>query len=193
MKELINFTFDFFGHVLPGIFIIISFSLFFIDINSIDFIKEQIKTINAADSTIIAISAYIVGFAIDPMGKLLYKKIGFKIWDLKVENEIDMFISNKFALIRQFSEINFKYVEKWNMYCTMAYNMAIASIFVFLSSIFKVFQEKDNYLFWLLIIILSLFLFFLFLYRAVIFSIWAAHDLNATITTLKLEDEVSKE
>ncbi len=193
MKELINFTFDFFGHVLPGIVIIISFSLFFIDTNSLDFIKEQINTINTANSTLIAISAYIVGFALDPIGKLLYKKIGFKIWNLKVQNGVDMFISNKFALVREFSEKNFKYVEKWNMYCTMSYNFALASIFVFLSSIFKVFQEKENYLFWLLIIVLSLFLFFIFLYKAVLFSIWAAHDLNATITALKLEEKVSKE
>lgn len=184
MKEIINFAFDFFGHVIPGILVIGACSLFFYDIDSIGTIISFSQEISMGIILVLLFTSYIVGFSIDPIGKFLYKKIGLKIFRMNIEKDIDMFISDKYVLIREFSPANFKYVEKWNAYCTMSHNFSVACAFLSILSIFKIYQGQNSSFFWITALIISVLLFGVFLYRAVLFSIWAANDINATISML---------
>ncbi len=101
-----------------------------------------------------------------------------------------MFISDKYIMIRELSPTNFKYVETWNMFCAMAHNFAVSSLVLFGICIMKLIICKISLLsFWGFIMIVALSSFFIFLHRAVIFSVWAAHDLNATISRLNLVEK----
>jgi hypothetical protein len=85
MKELVQYAFDFFAHVLPGLFIIFSLSLLIIvDVITIQVLIEKTKEIYATVATVTVIIAYVIGFGVDPFGKFLYKKLGFKIWKYKI-------------------------------------------------------------------------------------------------------------
>jgi hypothetical protein len=190
MKELVQYAFDFFAHVLPGLFIIFSLSLLIIvDAITFEVLIEKTKDVYATVATVVVIIAYVIGFAVNPFGKFLYRKLGFKIWKYKIENNIDMFISDKFALVRQFSPKNFEYIEKWNTYCSMSHNLSVASLVMVVVGIIKIIQIEPNWLIWSAITAISIILFFIFLYRAVLFSIWAGHDLNAAISRLSLSDK----
>lgn len=191
MKELIKFTFDFFAHVIPGLFVIFSLSLLFIPDVSLDVLFKMTGKIDKITATAIVVMAYVVGFAINPFGRFLYRFIGFKIWRNNIVNHVDMFISDKFSLIRHHSPANFNYVETWNIYCAMAHNLAFASLCLWVVSMIKIVQQKTEPLNWILMAIISVILFFIFIQRAVTFYHWASHDLNATISSLNLDSKQS--
>jgi hypothetical protein len=192
MKELIKFTFDFFAHVIPGLFVIFSISLLFITDVSLDVLLKMTGKIDKITATVIVIIAYVVGFAINPFGRFLYRFVGFKLWRNKIVNNVDLFISDKFALIRHHSPANFNYVETWNIYCAMAHNLAFASLCLCLVSVIKIIQQQTDPVNWIVMALISLILFFIFIQRAVTFYHWASHDLNATISSLNLDTKQSE-
>lgn len=187
MKELIKFTFDFFAHVIPGLFVIFSISLLFMSNVSVDSLLELTGEVEKSTATVVVIMAYVVGFAINPFGRFLYRSIGFRLWRNNVVNDLDLFISDKFALIRHHSPANFNYVETWNTYCAMSHNLAFASLTLCLVGFIKIIQQKSDQVNWFVIILISLVLFLIFIHRAVTFYRWASHDLNATISSLNLD------
>lgn len=184
MDKLIEFTFDFFGHVIPGLIILCALSLLFIDLNSFDEILAQVKSIETNKIPVLLLPAYVFGFAANPIGKILYTKIGKRIWKQNIKNHVDMFISDKYVMVREGSPINFKYIEKWNIYCAMAHNLAVGFLILFLVVLTKLDFGHGHFTSWILIGIVSLILFFVLIERAVIFSTWATHDLNATVEKL---------
>lgn len=186
MKELIQFTFDFFAHVIPGSILLFSLALLHPELQSIESFVALTKTINPVIGTIIIVAAYIAGFAVNPFGRYLCSKLGFKLWKKKVENDVAMFISDKYILVRQYSPANFKYVEIWNTYCAMSHNLAVAFLLLLVVSSIKLLVFNAAAGIWFPAFLVSLFLFFALLHRAVLFSLWAARDLNAAITCLDL-------
>lgn len=217
MNNLIKFTFDIFAHVIPGIIILVAFSLLTISLKPqpVDGNKEtelqnsavgktELKTdfgmtseiMNNLEGTgkgvFVVILAYIVGFAVSPFGKSLYRRIGSKLWpNIYVENEIKkMHISDKFVLIREYSPANFEYVERWNMYCSLSHNLAVACLIFFVVSIIQIFiDDRTLILTWSAIGVVSIVLFFIFIKSAVVYSQWAGRDLNAAISALKLREK----
>ena len=140
----------------------------------------------------VLILAYIVGFAVSPFGKSLYRRIGSKIWpNIYVENDIkQMHISDKFVLIRQHSPANFEYVERWNMYCSLSHNLAVACLVFFAVSIIQIFiDDRTLILTWSAIGVVSIVLFFIFIKSAVVYSQWAGRDLNSAISALNLREK----
>ncbi|MGI9546317.1 MAG: hypothetical protein ACR2MM_03705 [Flavobacteriaceae bacterium] len=189
MNDLIKFTFDFFGHVLPGSVIIFSISLLHPSNESLRLIFENAGMINASTATALIITSYILGFAVNPFGRYLYRTLGFKLWNNQVENKVDMFVSDKFVLVRHFSPENFKKIEAWFTYCAMSHNLSLACLILFLVCGLKIIFLGGSLTFWISILILSAFLFFVFLYRAVTFYQWANHDLNAAVSCLNLKEK----
>ncbi len=196
MKELVQYAFDFFAHILPGIIILFSVTLLASPLEVTTFSKlfESIVShadqLNAGSATALVITAYIIGFAINPFGRFLYRKLGPKLW--KIEGLQDrnktISISDKFVLVREYSPNNFKYIETWNIYCAMAHNLAFACLVLLLIGIFKA-LATGVYFVWGPIVLLAIALFFIFLYRAYVFSIWARNDIYATVESLKLGEK----
>ncbi len=225
MSNFIKFTFDIFAHVIPGLIILVAFSLLTISIKShpanplpteskiektkyskkdesketmtttvnYGMFNELIKNLeNTEKGVIVIILAYIIGFAINPLGKKLHTIIGPKLWPkIYVENEIKgMPISDKFVLIREYSPANFEYVERWNMYSALSQNLAVGCLVFFVVAIIQLFLTGREFLFnWMIVVVLSFIMFFIFIRSARIYYQWAGRDLNSSISELKLREK----
>lgn len=217
MNNLVKLTYDFFGHVIPGMIVFFSLSLLYAPIAP-DELFTWLGTnakIEAGDGSVIIIISYIIGFAMNPFGKYVYINLGKKLWPkkekykvekrekhnvlMKEKYKVEMGVSDNFILIREKSPTNFEYIERWFTYCAMAHNLAIGSLVLALVSVFKIItiiiEWRDFYCYlniWLPILLFSIFLFFVLLYRAVIFSIWGADDLYATVSRCLQEEKDKK-
>lgn len=188
MDKIVHSTFDFFSHAIPGACIVVALRLLDINITNSHMFFETFDNAQIGSAIVLLVVGYVIGFAIYPLGRYVYKSLGFRIWNKKVHRNIsDLHISDKYTLIRELSPNNFKYVESWNMFCAMSHNLAIASLIICTIVLVKViFLSPDNLAFWIVLIVGLLFIFFLFLHRAVVFSVWATDDLNASIRMLNL-------
>lgn len=191
MKELVQHAFDFFGYVIPGLFIIFSVSILAVPINDIDTAISLTKQFDIGLGTVMVIVAYVIGFCIYPVGRFLYKTIGFKLFGnhiLEDSNQNNLSVPNKYALLREHSPMNFKYVESWNIYCAMSHNLMVASLFFAAVSIIKIASGADTLL-WTGALLAGIIIFFILTHRAVTYFHWAAYDINATISSLKLKEK----
>ena len=187
MDKFFHSTFDFFTHAIPGLLILAFLFLLDPGLKTAHDLLEITGKITAGSGALLLIVSYIIGFAIHPLGRFLYKNVGFFFWRRKILNNVDLFISDKYVLLREYSPANFKYVETWNMYCAMAHNLAVASIIMLLVTLGKIIFQHPSFLAaWIGLAIFALIGVFIFLHRAVVFSIWAAHDINASVKSLNL-------
>ena len=214
MNDLVKLTYDVFGHVIPGMIIFFSLSLLYAPQDLIPWLDAK-AAIEADKGSVIIIISYIIGFAINPFGKYVYINLGKKLWPkkekykvvkrekhnllMKEKYKVEMGVSDNFILIREKSPKNFEYIERWFTYCAMAHNLAIGSLVLALVSVFKIIKIilkwSDFYCYlniWLPILLFSIFLFFVLLNRAVIFSIWGADDLYATVSRCLQEEKDKK-
>lgn len=191
MKELVQHAFDFFGYVIPGLFIIFSLSILAVPINNINTAISMTKKFDIGLGTVMVIVAYVIGFCIYPVGRFLYKTIGFKLFGNRIlddSNQTNLSVPNKYALLREHSPMNFKYVESWNIYCAMSHNLMVASLFFCVVSIVKIVSGVDTLL-WIGALLTGIIIFLILTHRAVTYFHWAAYDINATISSLKLKEK----
>ena len=188
MEKVFHTTFDFFSYAIPGCCVIFAFFILDSRYNSAEDYLSMVGKLQIGSGILILVIGYIVGFAVSPIGRYLYKSIGFKLFNHEFEDIDGLNISDKYVLLREFSPNNFKYIESWNMWCTMSHNLAIASAFIEINSILKViFTQTHNNSFWIGFAISFAVLFFLFIQRAVKFYVWAASDINSSIRKLHLK------
>ena len=191
MKELVQYAFDFFAYVIPGLFVIFSISLIVVPVDSLEKIKTLTTSFDAGIATVLVIIAYVIGFCIYPIGRLIYKTIGFKLYGYRINedsNKTNISVPVKYALLREHSPTNFKYVETWNIYCAMSHNLMVACLVYTIVAIIKTTEAGSNIGFWIGTALFSLVLFFILTQRAVTFFHWAAYDINATISSMDLKD-----
>lgn len=189
MQKLSFSAFDFFSYAFPGVCILFSFFILDPSLDNAGSILAKADGFGLGAAILLTVVGYLTGFAVSPIGRWLYKTIGFRLWDHSFENVEGFRVSEKYALLRQYSQENFKYVETWNVLCAMSHNLAIACIIAIVNMILRLLFLGQDIGFWILLIILSSMLFFLFLHRAVVFSRWAAVDINAAIRVLKLGEK----
>lgn len=189
MDKIFHSTFDFFTHVLPGMCVVTALVLLDGDIQTFNDLLERAAPTTFGSAAVILLVSYVTGFAIYPFGRLLYKRLGFRIWNRPIERNVPLHISEKYTLIRELSTNNFKYVELWNMFCAMAHNLAMASLILGSCAIYKAINSPTDKLSWIVLLIASIFSFFVMLYRAVKFSLWAADDINSSIRMLNLQQK----
>jgi hypothetical protein len=194
MKELIQFSFDFFAYVIPGLFVIFSISLIAIPIDTFQEVKYLTVDFDGGLATVLVIVAYTIGFCIYPIGRYLYKTIGFKLWKNRIKDDSNgtaMSVPTKYALLRHHSPTNFKYVESWNIYCAMSHNLMVACLIYCVVALVKT-AQGNNIEFWAGTFVLGLVLFFILTHRAITYFHWAAYDINATISSLNLKEHTEE-
>ncbi|MCB9306893.1 MAG: hypothetical protein H6565_09870 [Lewinellaceae bacterium] len=211
MEKLINSAFDFFAYALPGFCILVSFFIVDGDLNtSRDFLKLA-GELKVGSGVVMLGLGYAVGFAVTPLGRMLYKwfyKRAFFRWldrimagklSINEKNEIvdpqggKMFISDKFILVREFSPLNFKYIESWNVYSLMSHNMAVAGIVAFALIVYKIVVcQPAHQSFWIATLVVTAVLIVLFVYNAIKFNVWSANDQNSAIKVLKMKERAEK-
>lgn len=189
MQKLSFSAFDFFSYAFPGVCILFSFFILDPSLNGSGDILAKADAFGLGAAVLITVVGYLTGFAVSPIGRWLYKTVGFRLWKHSFTNLEGYSVSEKYALIRQYSQENFKYVETWNVLCAMSHNLAIACIFAIVNIILRLSIYGGSLLFWLPLIAMSLLLLLLFLHRAVVFYRWSAIDINAAIKVLKLGEE----
>lgn len=205
MDKLINSAFDFFAYALPGSCILASFFILDATKHTGEQYLELADKMQIGSGIVLLVLGYAVGFAITPLGRLLYRKIYksafFKLLDKLLDgnlavyeaNETKIFVSNKFALVRELSPNNFKYIESWNVYSLMSHNMAVAGLLAVALIITKlVWCHPTNPEFWWKVAIIVLLLVILFIYSSVKFNIWSVNDQNAAIVALNLRERAQK-
>lgn len=187
MDKIFHSTFDFFSHAIPGVIIVAAFYILEVDRHNLEDILVKANELKIGGTIAFLILGYVIGFSLYPIGRILYKKIGFSLWKKSISENINISLSKKYVLAREYSPNNFRYIELWNMFCAMSHNLATACFIIFIMVLTKSLLLLPNFPINSLIHLTVLtFLFFLFLHRAVVFSIWAADDLNATIKELEL-------
>lgn len=189
MEKIFYSAFDFFSYAIPGCFVLLACWLLHPDYAQLSDYLYEIGKLGVIHGIFILLISLVIGFAVNPIGRALYRSLGFKLFNHSFTNLPGLSISEKYTLIRQFSPENFKYVEIWNMMGTMAHNLAFAALLIVANSLIKAFWiHPANMGFWLLIAFAALVLLFLFLARAVKYFVWAADDINAAIRKLHLEE-----
>ncbi len=215
MDRILNSAFDFFAYALPGFCILASF--FLLD-KSLEYGSDFLVyagRLHVGSGVVLLAVSYIVGFAVTPIGRMVFKWIqnsGFIKWLDKIfkgnlekyeENEVyetapdgtkkEMFISNKFILVRELAPNNFRYIESWHVYSMMSQNMVIAGIVAFFLVAYKtIFHDLPNPAFWCAVAVIILILTILFMYNSVKFSVWSLNDHNAAITRLHLVERAQR-
>jgi hypothetical protein len=204
MKELVQYAFDFFAYVIPGLFVLFSISLWIYPIDSFGEAIDLTKKVTKEVATVLVVVSYVVGFIIYPIGRIIYKTFGFKIFprlllDYKKDKdesennskkeEEKLSLNAKYSLLRELSPTNFKYVESWNIYCAMSHNLMVASLIFSIVSFIRI-LDTDHALFWAGTGVLGLFIFLVLTHRAVTYSQWAKGDINASIESLNLDSKV---
>jgi hypothetical protein len=185
MEKLFNSTFDFFSYAIPGCLMLFAVMLLDTAQNSLPDYLTFIGTVNIAGGVVIVLLGYIVGFALNPLGRHLYRTIGFRLFPPSFDDFKGLSVSDKYALLRDMSPANFKYVETWNMHCTSAHNAALAMLMMVVFGTARMLFSFEW--FFLYLVISGAVLFFFLLHRAVTFYIWAASDINAAIRSLHLK------
>lgn len=190
MNKFLSSSFDFFTYALPGSFIVVAFFILDPRLVSMGDYLAVAAGFKISAAVLIVVIGYSVGFAITPLGRELYRRVGFRMFGRKLPTTNGLNISEKYVLIREYTPNNFRYVETWNFMCGMAHNFCIAAIIVALFSAFKcLFLQPAESNFWWLICILSVMLTPLFLFQSVKFALWAADDINASIELLRLREK----
>ncbi|MBT8310123.1 MAG: hypothetical protein HKN96_02360 [Flavobacteriaceae bacterium] len=187
MDKFFNSTFDALTNVVPGSVIIAIIILFDPSLATIDDVIAKLNEIKFGSATILVFISYVLGFIISPIGKLLYQKIGFKIWPMTADKGPYISISDKFILVREYSPSNFKYIESWNMFCNLSHNLAVGMLVLFVASVLRlILVDGASIKVFGVIALIAIIAFFILLKRAVVFRIWAMNDLNAAIDRLEL-------
>ncbi len=193
MEKVFHSAFDFFSYAIPGCCIIFAFFILDARYCSAEDYLTMVGKLQTGAGILLLVIGYIVGFAVNPVGRYLYKSLGFKLFKHDFDDLEGLSISDKYVLVRDLSPTNFKYIESWNMWCAMSHNLAIAAALIAAFSILKIaFADTYNTGFWLGLSVSFVVLFFLFLERAVKFSVWAASDINSSIHKLHLQARAAK-
>jgi len=186
MDKFFNSTFDALTNVIPGAFIFCV--LLFSNAKNIDDIALLTQEFSLIAGGIGLLISYVAGFIITPVGKYIFLKIGLKIFpvhyaDLSTE---DLAISEKFALVREYSPSNFRYIETWNMFSTLSYSLSVGFALLAVIAIYRAFFLEADAIQMAITVVISLSFFLVLLKRASVFKKWAADDMNACIKILNL-------
>jgi amino acid transporter len=205
MEKLVNTAFDFFAYALPGFCILASFFILDETLNTSRDFLELAGKLQVGSGIALLGMGYAVGFAITPIGRKLYKAVertkAFKYLDKLFEgnlavhqdNETGLYISNKFALVRDLAPSNFKLIESWHVYSVMSHNMAVAGLLALFLILLKfISQRPENADFWIAAAVVTFLLIILFIFNAIKFNIWSVNDQNATIVALKLRERAQR-
>lgn len=220
MDKIFHSTFDFFTHVLPGFAVLCALFIMFPEMNYPKEYLELAGRMTVGSGVFVLVASYLIGFAINPIGRWIYRGVNQAIKDhgkkivedketkeTKKEfkwfflawfsgepyEELALFISDKFVLIRELNPANFRYVETWHMFCAMAHNLVVASLAIIGTTLWKLFRHHPpNPDFWWMLLAIAVLCFFIFLHRAIKFSKWAADDLNAAVRVFQLPSRALK-
>lgn len=188
--------FDIFVYTLPGIVVVttlfLAYSKLSIEIETtIKSLFLVVNNLNFYTISFLLIISYIIGFVFHSLGYLYFVIIGKRIWYNKSDNleKIPLTFERKFALVRHYSQENFKYIEQWYTLRGMSFNLSLAFLLLFFVLITKIFLCALFKIDWIFISFSCLIFSIVLLKRAITFHKWSHDTLYETIKSLHLEDK----
>ena len=124
---------DVFRYAFPGILLILSFSLSISEIKTEkDIFEKLFPLINLKNSILLLFLGYFLGFCIDPIGKFIRKNIANKIWKTPslTDDNKNLTVSDRYILLKEFSERSYYLVETWDMLKGMASNFVVGTSYL---------------------------------------------------------------
>lgn len=185
MENLKYSLFDFFSYLLPGILFLLFLSFAFKGIDICADLSEVLVFVsekgNLYSAILFVFISYVIGFITNLLAKYLSK---FKEkWFPPIQgNKVNLYTSQKYILVRQFSKENFVYIEKWNVLRSMTANIALNVLIIF--SISPFIFPCTSYIF----ILFGVLLCTLLLFQSTKYESWVNIELdNAVYMLNKLE------
>ena len=187
---------DVFRYALPGVLLIASFSLTISEVKTEkDIVEKLLPLINLKNGILLLFVGYFIGFCIDPIGKELRYKITHRIWKTpsRSDDGRNLTDSDRYILLRQFSEGNYSLVETWDMLKGMASNFAVGTLYLIFVLIYKTYQNYPFMIWdWIRLIPFAILLTLLLLYQSHNLDKWSVNDINAAIKSLNLEEKAKR-
>lgn len=181
LKDIKFGLFDVFTYTLPGLYILFSL-IIVLDSSSIgmtDIITDLKENLNLTIGLTVIIAGYIIGFANDSTGSILRKTLGKRFIKKPERKLMEVSISEKYSLVREYSKENFRYIETWNALKSMSSNLSSASLFLFICSGIKLILVYPNQIAeWIVIMILAILMSIVFLRKSIKFATWAIKELD---------------
>ena len=196
MEKIRLSFFDTFAYLLPGLLTTISISIALnVEIKSIKNIDLLFQEVSTTQLVLIILISYLAGIICNEFGHSLYK-LSKKIWKKDVINQKNYRLTDAeiHVLIREYSPINYQYLETWMGLSNMSHNFAVSFITFSLVSIIKLFGcfTIQCYIGWILLIILSILFTIMFLKKSLKFNNYYKADRIAAIEKLYLEKLAEK-
>lgn len=208
MDKFFNLMYDFFAFAFPGTCIIASLLLFKFDSGYLYLDLPIVLKNNFSLLLIISLlGGYLVGYILHPIAHFLLlqiiglkclSKLAFLFSKKKSFKKRKQYCKHKhfvksnnlsemFVCIREYSPKNAQYIEFWDMHVKMSLNLAFACV-VFLPIILLNISKSNIYnnLFTILLVtLITLFVFFSLIFRAVYYSYWWMQDIEETYKLIK--------
>lgn len=188
--------FDVFGYALPG-FLTICGIIVLCDTSviGVDNLIAIATDINFSKGLLIALISFVLGFALDTPGSLLYYEVGCKVFEYYKKEVNEQYAINReqekniLVLVREKCPENTEMLKTWKLYKTMSHNLSfsllvLSAIFLIKVIFFKVASITE----WYLLSSASFILSFIFLYRASVFDRWYYTEIVHTALSLNLID-----
>lgn len=188
--------FDVFVYTLPGTLVVFAFFLLCADLTNgvIPFIEQLMLSASRTSINIILLIlfvSYLFGYVLHYFGYNYFITVGKWIWKRKLKGREHSFslMEKKYVLVRHYSKENFVYVELWNTFRGMSYNLSLSFLiiaFVLFAKIINTLPIKSD---WAFVLAGCLCMSAVTLRRAVTFHIWGHNTLDETVRTLNLIDK----
>lgn len=185
--------FDILVYTIPGAVLLFAFFLTGQPLSSgIGGIMNNLLTatekIGLNPALVIILICYILGFVLHYFGYNYFGLVAKRLWKKRMAGLDDNSFNkeHKYVLARHYSKENFVYVEMWNSFRGMSFNLSLAFLFIFLLLIFKMMTETGFSAEWAVAGAGALVAAFVTLRRAVVFNMWSHNTLEETVKTLGL-------
>ena len=194
--------FDIFVYTIPGVVVCFAVYLFHADITQglrsfTQACNKIVYELNAYTVILSFFISYLLGFVLHYFGYRYFGTVAPRLWKKSFDGRGKHISANeeKYVIVRHRSKENFVYVDQWNTYRGMSFNLSLSLLIVAIEVFVKMIIGRYFSLDWLLILLLLLLMSFVTLRRAVTFHMWSLRTLEESIKMLQetpTEDVLAK-
>lgn len=187
--------FDILVYTIPGAVLLFAFYLTGQQLSSgiggvMNNLLAATEKIGLNAALVVILICYVFGFVLHYFGYNYFRLVAKRIWKKRMSGMEDIYAGKeqKYVLARHYSKENFTYVEMWNSFRGMSFNLSLAFLLIFFLLLFKMITESGFKQEWLLACAGALLTAFVTLRRAVVFHTWGHQTLEETVKALGLAE-----
>ncbi|MET0636522.1 MAG: hypothetical protein ABWZ25_10880 [Chitinophagaceae bacterium] len=192
--------FDIFVYTIPGI--VIMFGIYLLPVELKPGMESFIKSFgklmavqNLNTITLAILVAYLIGFTLHYFGYRYFYFITSRFWKKRFADKLKNkpHSEAKYVLVRHQSKDNFAYIDQWNTYRGMSFNLSLSFLIVGLQLSLMLILQGVFRMDWILLIAVLFLMSFITFKRSVIFHFWSLSTLEETFAMLNQSQEQPQE